>query len=241
MLRKAMPLSVMCRVLRHRSERPARREGPIRSDDHAFANGQAHLRPRNLLDAVCEVASFSGGLQLRSVWRRFAAQSVIGEMVRLSVTARLINLNSAETVVIKPEAVIRGIIRNEANGSIAIGSCCYIGDDVLISAAERIVIGDSTLVAHGVQIFDNDTHPLDPFERELHFMSMLGRPNNRTLSIAAAPVRIGRRCWIGMNSLIMKGVSIGENTIVAAGSVVTNDLPGAVVAAGNPAVPIKRI
>lgn len=236
-----MRFSVIFGALRHCSKQAARRDGPIRSDDHAFANGQVHLRPRSLLDAVCGVASFSGGLQLRSVWRRFAAQSVIGERVRLSVTARLINLNTAETVVIRPEAVIRGIIRNEANGSIEIGSCCYIGDSVLISAAERIVIGDSTLVAHGVQIFDNDTHPRDPFERELHFRSMLDHPHNRTLSIAAAPVRIGRRCWIGMNSLIMKGVSIGEDTIVAAGSVVTNDLPGAVVAAGNPAAPIKRI
>ena len=48
------------------------------------------------------------------------------------------------------------------------------------------------------------------------------------------PVRIGRNCWIGAGALIMPGVTVGDNTVVGAGSVVTKDLPANVVAAGNP-------
>ncbi len=52
-------------------------------------------------------------------------------------------------------------------------------------------------------------------------------------------MRIGRRCWLGLNSIVMKGVTIGDGTIVASGGVVVDDLPAGVVAAGNPARVVK--
>ena len=57
----------------------------------------------------------------------------------------------------------------------------------------------------------------------------------------AAPIRIGRRVWIGANVVITKGVTIGDNSVIAAGAVVTRDIPANVVAGGVPAKVIKEI
>ncbi len=48
------------------------------------------------------------------------------------------------------------------------------------------------------------------------------------------PVRVGRNCWIGAGAILLPGVSVGDNTVIGAGSVVTKDIPADVVAAGNP-------
>ena len=63
--------------------------------------------------------------------------------------------------------VCRGLIRRESFGSgkISIGDDVYIGDDCILSCASGITIGDRTLLGHGVQIFDNDSHPLDRNDR----------------------------------------------------------------------------
>ena len=55
------------------------------------------------------------------------------------------------------------------------------------------------------------------------------------------PVRIGRNCWIGAGALIMPGVTIGDNTVIGAGSVVTRDIPANVVAVGNPCRVLREI
>lgn len=56
---------------------------------------------------------------------------------------------------------------------------------------------------------------------------------------ANAPIAIGRNCWIGQNARIQKGVTIGDNSIIAANSVVTKDVPANAIAAGNPAKIVK--
>ena len=62
------------------------------------------------------------------------------------------------------------------------------------------------------------------------------RPKLKTV-----PVKICDNVWIGMNAIILKGVTIGENSVVAAGAVVTKSVPANVVVAGNPAVVIKKL
>src|SRR5690606_12696537 len=108
-------------------------------------------------------------------------------------------------------------------------------DGVLLSSACHIVLGDGVMLAHGVQIFDNDSHPIDAAERERHFRMILGLEKPSAVNIGKSPVTIGSRVWIGTQSIVTKGVTIGPDTVVAAGSVVVKDLPAGVLAAGNPA------
>jgi acetyltransferase-like isoleucine patch superfamily enzyme len=209
--------------------------------DHAFAGGPVYPRPKNLISALVMTRSIPEALLMCSVWKQFTRSSIVGRGVKFGLNARLINLSGRERVWIGKNALIRGILRNELGGGIEIGEDVYIGDQALISVAAFLTIGDGTLLAHGVQVFDNDTHPVCAKERTRHLKMIRGDEAPGAVEIGKEPVRIASRCWIGMNSLIMKGVNVGEETIVAAGSVVVSDLPPRVVAAGNPARVIKNL
>ena len=96
------------------------------------------------------------------------------------------------------------------------------------------------MLAHGVQIFDNDSHPANPAERQRDYTAAVSAELQRA-QIASAPVRIGSQVWFGFNVIILKGVTIGDASIIAAGSVVTKDVPSHTLAAGNPAVNVKSL
>ena len=84
-----------------------------------------------------------------------------------------------------------------------------------------------------MQIFDNDSHPIDAHDRHGDYLNLTeGRP--RTHFNPSAPVEIGEDCSIGANSIVLKGVKIGERSVVAADRVVTADIGNDCLAAGNP-------
>lgn len=147
-----------------------------------------------------------------------------------------------ERIQVEAGAVLRGVLRIDAfgDGHIHIGRHSYVGDDTIISAAAGVEIGAHVLIAHGVQIFDNNTHPLTAASRKAHFETIL-TGHAAAPTIDSAPVHIGDGAWIGMNSLIMKGVRIGAGAVVAAGSVVLSDVPAGWLAGGNPARPLKPV
>ncbi|ANP46819.1 acyltransferase [Candidatus Viadribacter manganicus] len=220
----------------------------LASDDHAFANGFAFeevTTPEAALSALrakVSVADERDAALLVGVWRQFRESAEIGPNVRLALNARLINLSERNRARLPGDCVIRGVLKLEAGAELEIGRFCYVGDGVVISAKESISIGDSTLIAHGVQLFDNNTHPTSAAQRELQFRRMIGyKDRNGPMAIESEPISIGRRCWVGMNSIVMKGVSIGDDTIVASGSVVVASLPEGVIAAGNPARIVREL
>jgi acetyltransferase-like isoleucine patch superfamily enzyme len=95
-----------------------------------------------------------------------------------------------------------------------------------ISASHEVVLGNGCMMAHGSYITDSDWHGLyDRVNRD-------GTPK---------PVRLGDNVWLGDRSTVLKGVTIGDNSIVAASSVVTKDVPANVIVAGNPAVVVKEL
>jgi acetyltransferase-like isoleucine patch superfamily enzyme len=98
-----------------------------------------------------------------------------------------------------------------------------------IHAYDSVVIGDNCLIAANCQIMDCSGH-------ELSFDNVENRINT---SSGGRPIAIEDCVWIGANCLVLPGVRIGRGSIVAAGSVVVKDIPPMVVAAGNPAKPIK--
>ena len=107
-----------------------------------------------------------------------------------------------------------------------IGFNCGFSGTVL-GAAESIVLGDRVVCGANVTITDTDWHGM--------------RPEERRDGAKSAPVEIGNDVWIGLNALVLKGVRIGRGSVIAAGSVVTRDVPEGVIAAGNPAVVVREL
>ena len=138
---------------------------------------------------------------------------------------------------------IRGSLEiQRMNGKIEIGSKCYVGDHTRIWAADNIKIGNNVLIAHNVNIFDNDTHPTDFIERREDAENIIfHRKRANYLTLHSSPIEIGDDAWIGCNSIILKGVKIGSRSIVAAGSVVTQNVPSDTMVAGNPARVVKKL
>lgn len=127
-------------------------------------------------------------------------------------------------------------------GEISIGDYCYIGHNTCIWSAEEISIGNRVLISHGCNIFDNNTHPIDKDERHQHFVHLVtkGFPKSQK-GLNEKKIVIKDDVWIGANSIILKGVTISEGSIVAMGSLVTQDVPPNCIVAGNPAKIIKKI
>ena len=101
-----------------------------------------------------------------------------------------------------------------------------IGHNVVFVVNKEIVIEEDVNVASGVRFMDTDSHPRDAAERSADCPP---RPEE------IKPVRVGRYAWIGQNSFILKGVTIGEGAIIGVNSVVVTDIPPYSVAMGNPA------
>ena len=91
----------------------------------------------------------------------------------------------------------------------------------------HIYVGDCTMIGPNVTLATAG-HPILPALREEVYQFNL-------------PVRIGRNCWLGAGVIVLPGITIGDNTVVGAGSVVTRDLPSGVVAAGNPCRVLREI
>jgi len=111
-------------------------------------------------------------------------------------------------------------------GSIKIGDNVLVMNGVRVSSANEIIIGDDCMLANFCYIMDADWH--DIYDRT----SSPGK---------TAPVILERGVWIGDSAIICKGVRIGENSIVGAGSVVRKDVPPNVVVIGNPAKIVKHL
>jgi len=145
-------------------------------------------------------------------------------------------------------ALIGGsLICESPSASISIGNKSFIGGATQIIAAQSVHIGDNVLIAGQVVIQDHDSHSLDAAKRKNDLEYALARFQGRPAKtkswddVASKGIRIEDSSWIGMRAIILKGVTIGANSIVGAGSVVTKDVPPNVIVAGNPARIIKTI
>lgn len=116
------------------------------------------------------------------------------------------------------------------------GASIKIGDNVGISGAtlyarSGISVGDNTNIGGNVKILDNDFHPIEVEARLADDKEKIG----------TLPVSIGKNCFIGCNSIILKGSVIGDNCVVGAGAVVSGKFEDNCVIAGNPAKVIKKL
>ena len=112
------------------------------------------------------------------------------------------------------------------------GARLRIGDDcgfsgAVVAAASEILIGNRVLVGANVTITDTDWHGLQPDARR--------QPGD------SEPVHIGDGVWLGLNVIVMKGVTIGRDSVIGAGSVVSASIPAGVIAAGQPARVLREL
>jgi acetyltransferase-like isoleucine patch superfamily enzyme len=110
------------------------------------------------------------------------------------------------------------------NGSLVLGERVFINTGATVVANHSIVVGDDCLIGDLVAIFDSNHHPIEP-----------SRPTR------FAPVRLGANVWVGRSATILPGVTIGDHAVIAAGSIVTGDVPARTLVAGVPARPIRNL
>ena len=110
--------------------------------------------------------------------------------------------------------------------NIRIGRNVFVNQGCRFNDIGGIDIGDDVMMGPGVSLISSG-HPLDPQQR-------------RT-GITSAPIRIERNVWIGASALIMQGVTVREDAVVAAGAVVTRDVPAGTLVAGVPAVVLRQL
>ncbi|WP_101759254.1 DapH/DapD/GlmU-related protein [Oceanicoccus sp. KOV_DT_Chl] len=146
----------------------------------------------------------------------------------VSISGPNIIIGKCVTIIAEPNQRVKIAVwgREPDQGEISVGDYVLISPGSRISAADKIVIGNSVMLANGVYITDSDWH---------------GIYDRTKRSDEVTPVIIEDNVWLGDNSVVLKGVRIGENSIVAANAVVTKDVPANVVVAGNPAKVVKEL
>ncbi|MBQ7875869.1 MAG: acyltransferase [Clostridia bacterium] len=144
-----------------------------------------------------------------------------GKLLRIEKGVRVMKNNG--TVTLGDRVLLHRYVKLSAyGGKIEIGNNSYIGDRTEIHSGEMVKIGNGVNIAWDCNILDRDYHA---FESD---------------SEVIKPVIIEDRVWIGARSIVLKGVTIGEGAVVAAGSVVTRDVPARCLVAGNPAKVVKE-
>ncbi len=112
------------------------------------------------------------------------------------------------------------------HANLVIGDNCGF-TSASITSFNQINIGNNVIVGANAIITDSDWHSLSPA--------------NRSDNVRNSPIHIEDNVWIGANSIVLKGVTIGQNTVIGAGSIVVKSIPANVIAAGNPCKVIRKL
>ncbi len=159
----------------------------------------------------------SGTVRIKA---RTAGSIIIGDHVRLLAHWRSNRVGLNGPV----------ILHTIGNGTITIGD--HTGASaVTISSRSEVKIGSHCNIGGNVRIFDHDFHSLD---------AEIRRGPRGCDECSTKPITLGDDVFIGANTIILKGVTIGDRAVIGAGSVVTKDVPADCIAAGNPAIIVKR-
>ena len=189
------------------------------------------------------VGARSWALSRYKSWR-FRVACSIGVDVVVGPEAACANRTGDRTRIrVHDHATIHGLLVCGPGGRIVVGRHSYVGGRTLIEATAAVNIGDDVAISHDCYLMDSNSHPTSPAIRRntLREFAVTRLNVERPAETDAAPIEIQDNVWIGFNSIILKGVTIGRGSIVGCGSVVTADVPAFSVAAGNPARVVKTL
>jgi acetyltransferase-like isoleucine patch superfamily enzyme len=127
------------------------------------------------------------------------------------------------------ESYKTGLVTFLESSLIRIGNNCWL-NGTMIYARSEVIIGDNCMFGHGVIILDNNSHNIS-----------IDQVKRRCNEITSRPIVLGNNVWVGRQSIILKNVNIGDNSIIAAGFVVTKNVPSNQLFGGNPASFIKNL
>jgi acetyltransferase-like isoleucine patch superfamily enzyme len=150
----------------------------------------------------------------------------VGSRVRTYGRPRVTNLGRMEIgdrCTIFSQTVRSEFVTHE-NGRIEIGDGVFINYGASISAHDRVAIGDGSQIGSYAILMDNDYHTVGQLDAQP----------------ASVPIVLGRNVWLGVRVTILKGVTVGDNSVIGAGSVVTKDVPANCLVAGVPARLVRR-
>lgn len=173
----------------------------------------------------------------------FRRKCVLGKNSVLYGEAEIVNnYGDKNRILIGDNCHIRGqLLTFGHGGKILMGDYCYVGRNTYIWSGCEIKIGNRVLISHNCNIFDNDTHPIDPKERHAQFKHIIKEGQPKKIDLKDKKIVIEDDVLIGVNVIVLKGVTIRKGAIIGAGSVVTKDVEAFTVMAGNPAKLIRRI
>ena len=164
-------------------------------------------------------------------------QATIGINTLIESDAIIQNsVNDKSKIIIGDNCHIRGyLLVMKHGGSITIGNYSHVGPQTKIWSAASIKIGNRVLISYNVNIHDNISHPLDSLERHKDFVHIRTIGFQDNINLSEKEIVIEDDVWIGFNSTILKGVTIGKGAIIGANTLILKDVPPYAVVVGNPA------
>jgi maltose O-acetyltransferase len=189
-----------------------------------YDRGQVSTQKERMLEGELYLASdpelLAAHQHARLLVERFNATSVTQGEERLALLRELFGRLGEDTEIKPPFQCDYGF-------PISVGARSFVNYGAIILDCAPVTIGDEVQIATGVQLL-TATHPLEADTRRQGWES-------------AAPISIGDGAWLGSGAIVCPGVTIGENAVVGAGSVVTGNLPPAVLAVGNPCRVVREL
>jgi maltose O-acetyltransferase len=195
-----------------------RRHGPVRDDRRVGEHRERMLRGEPYLPDDPELVA--DHRRCRLLVERFNATSVTHAEERVRILEELLGA-------VGEGAEVRPPLQCDYGFTTTIGARSFVNYGAVILDCAPVSIGEDVQIATGVQLL-TATHPLEAAARRERWES-------------AHPVSIGDGAWLASGVIVCPGVSVGEQAVVGAGSVVTGDLPPRVLAVGNPARVVREL
>lgn len=191
-----------------------------------------------MINSIKKIAFALSDLMIK---RKLSAMPSVKIGSKSKIAYRNIVLKNDIKLSIGSESMIEGRLCFDKDSSeIRIGNRTFIGGNSTLIASQKIEIGNNVLVAWGCTFMDHNAHSLNWNERKDDVLNWFTK-TPVWKNVISKPIVIKDHAWIGFNSIILKGVTIGEGAIVAAGSIVIKDVEPFTLVGGNPAQKIKDL